>query len=148
MELILLQDVRELGKRGEVVTVKPGYARNFLLPQEKALPATAGNKAYFEQQKKKIDARHARERDAAAEIAAQIAEVQVEISKRVSEQGTLYGSVTTTEIAEVLEKKGVEVDKRRIDLGGGIKTAGEHKVTIDLHTEVVAELTVVVVPEE
>lgn len=148
MELILLEDVRELGKRGQVVRVKPGFGRNFLMPQGKALPATAGNRAYFEQQRKKIDARHTREREAAAEIAAQIGALKLTIKKRVSEKDTLYGSVSVMEIAAALAKKGFEVDKRRIDVGAGIKTAGEHKVTVDLHTEVLAEVTVEVVPEE
>ncbi len=150
MEIILLEDVRRLGKRGAVVRVKPGYARNFLLPRGAALEATRANRAYFEQQKKKIDARHAKKRDAAAEIAAAIAALKISIPKRVGEKDTLYGSVTSAEIAEAMERKGVTVDKRRIDLGEshGLKTLGEHTVTIDLHPEVTAELMVEVVPEE
>ncbi len=150
MDIILLQDVRQLGKRGEVVNVKAGYARNFLLPQGFALEKTPGNIAYFEQQRKKIDARHQRERTEAAEIAAEIAALKISIAKRVGESETLYGSVTVAEIAERLERKGVTVDKRRIDLGGvpGLKTLGDHTVTIDLHPEVMAELVVSVVPEE
>lgn len=150
MEIILLEDVRHLGQRGEIVRVKPGFARNYLLPRGSALEATKGNKAYFEQQRKKIDARHAKARNEAAEIAAAIAELNVKVAKRVGEKETLYGSVTTAEIASLLEAKGVTVDKRRIDLGGvtGLKTLGEHKVGIDLHPEVVAELLVTVVPEE
>ena len=150
MEIILLEDVRRLGQRGEIVRVKPGYARNYLLPRGSALEATRGNKAYFEQQRKKIDTRHAKKRAEAAEIAAAIAEVNVKIAKRVGEKETLYGSVTSAEIAEELARKGVTVDKRRIDLGGvaGLKTLGEHKVAIDLHPEVVAELAVTVVAEE
>lgn len=149
MQVILLQDMRQLGRRGDVVRVKPGYARNFLLPQGVALENTRANVAYFEQQKKKIDAVHAKERDEAMAIAAAIAELKVSIAKRVGETETLYGSVTAADVAEVLEKKGVTVDKRKIDLGvahgHGIKTLGEHKVTIDLHPEVIAELTVSVV---
>ena len=150
MEIILLEDVRRLGQRGDIVKVKPGYARNYLLPRGSALEATKGNKAYFEQQRKKIDARHAKKRGEAAEVAAAIAELNVKIAKRVGEKETLYGSVTTAEIAEQLARKGVTVDKRRIDLGGvtGLKTLGEHKVAVDLHPEVVAELVVTVVPEE
>jgi large subunit ribosomal protein L9 len=150
VEIILLEDVRRLGKRGAVVNVKPGYARNFLLPRGAALEATRANLAYFAQQKKKIDARHAKKRDAAAEIAAAIAGIQVSVAKRVGESETLYGSVTNAEIAEALARKGVTVDKRRIDLGEahGLKTLGEHTVTIDLHPEVTAELVVSVVPEE
>jgi len=150
MDIILLQDVRRLGKRGEVVKVKSGYARNYLLPQGFALEQTPGNLAYFEQQRKKIDARHQRERAEAAEIAAEIAALRISIAKRVGEKETLYGSVTVAEIAERLERKGITVDKRRIDLGGvpGLKTLGEHTVSIDLHPEVIAELVVSVVPEE
>ena len=150
MEIILLEDVRRLGQRGEVVNVKPGYARNYLLPRGSALVANKANLAYFEQQRKKIDARHTRERDAAAEIAAAIAALKISIAKRVGESETLYGSVTSAEVAEQLDRKGVTVDKRRIDLGTahGIKILGDHTVTIDLHPEVTAELVVSVVPSE
>lgn len=150
MEVILLQDTRQLGRRGEVVKVKPGYARNYLLPQGIALVKNRANLAFFEQQKKKIDAVHAKERDEAAAIAAQLAGLKVTIQKRVGESETLYGSVTVAEVAEELHRKGVELDKRKIDLGvaHGIKTLGDHTATIDLHPEVVAEVTVSVVPNE
>ena len=150
MEIILLEDVRHLGQRGEIVKVKPGFARNYLLPRGSALAATKGNRAFFDQQRKKIDARHTKARNEAAEIAAMIADLKIKIPKRVGEKETLYGSVTTAEIAGLLEAKGITVDKRRIDLGGvtGLKSLGEHKVGIDLHPEVVAELVVTVVPEE
>ncbi len=150
MEIILLEDVRRLGKRGEVVNVKPGFARNFLLPRGAALEANRANMAFFEQQRKKIDARHAKKRDAAAEVAAAIAAIKISIAKRVGEKETLYGSVTSAEVAEAMERKGVTIDKRRIDLGEGhgLKTLGEHTVTIDLHPEVTAEIVVSVVPEE
>ena len=147
MEIILLQDMRNLGERGEVVRVKPGYARNYLIPQGIALLATKGNRAYFDQQRKKIDARHAQERDAALAIAEQLNGLIVEVAKRVGERETLYGSVTTSDIAELLAAKGVTVDRRRIDLGGpvALKTLGEHTVSIDLHPEVTSEVTVSVV---
>lgn len=150
MEVILLQDMRLLGRRGEVVRVKPGYARNYLLPQGIALTKTRANLAFFEQQRKKIDAVHAKERDEAAEIAAQLASIKVTIAKRVGDSETLYGSVTAAEVAEVLARKGVTVDKRKIDLGvtHGLKTLGDHTVSIDLHPEVVAEVTVSVVAAE
>ncbi len=150
MEIILLEDVRRLGQRGDVVKVKPGYARNYLLPKGTALEATRANRAFFDQQRKKIDARHSKRRDEAAEVAAAIASVSVKIAKRVGEKETLYGSVTAADIAEVLERKGVTVNKRRIDLGGatGLKSLGDHTVTTDLHPEVVAELVVSVVAEE
>ena len=148
MEVILLKDDRHLGRRGEIKKVKPGYGRNFLIPQGWALEATPGNIKYFEQQRAKIDARHAREREEAAEIAAQLAGVKLTIAKRVGESGTLYGSVTATEVGDLLEAKGITVNRRRIDLEGGIKTVGDHQVRIDLHAEVIAELTITVVPEE
>ncbi len=148
MQVILLSDQRNLGRRGEVVKVKAGYGRNFLLPQGLALEATPANLKYFAEQRKKIDLKHTKERDAAAEVAAQLASIRLTIPKKVGETQTLYGSVTATEIAEALAEKGVEVDKRRLDLGGGIKLLGDHKVTIDLHPEVLAEITVSVVAEE
>jgi large subunit ribosomal protein L9 len=148
MQVILMQDVLHAGKRGEIVKVKPGYARNYLIPKGLALEATPGNQKYFEQQRKKIDARHAKEREVAEQISAEIAGLRLRIAKRVSEAETLYGSVTAGEIEELLHAKGVTVDKRRIDLEGGIKTIGEHQVRIELHPEVVAEVTVTVEAEE
>ncbi len=148
MRVILMQDVLHTGKRGEVLDVKPGHARNFLIPQGLALPATPGNLKYFEQQRTKIDARHAREREQAGEIAAQIAGTRLTVAKRVGDSETLYGSVTATEVAELLEEKGISIDRRRIDLEGGIKTLGDHEVRIELHPEVVAEVTVTVIAEE
>ncbi|HEX9733098.1 MAG TPA: 50S ribosomal protein L9 [Thermoanaerobaculia bacterium] len=151
MEVILLQDMRQLGRRGEVVRVKPGYARNYLLPQGIALAKSRANIAFFDQQRKKIDAVHAKARDEAAAIAAHLAGLKVTIAKRVGESETLYGSVTAAEVVEALARKGVTVDKRKIDLGvaaHGLKTLGDHKVAIDLHPEVVAEVTVSVVAAE
>ncbi|MCL4839257.1 MAG: 50S ribosomal protein L9 [Thermoanaerobaculia bacterium] len=145
MKVILLSDLRHQGRRGEVVEVKPGFARNFLLPQGLAMVATPGNLKRFEQERKKIDLRHAAERAAAAEVAAQLAGIKISLAKRATESNTLYGSVTAGEIAEALEAKGIEIDRRRIDLAGGIKTLGDHVVRVDLHSEVIAELTVTVV---
>jgi large subunit ribosomal protein L9 len=148
MKVILLSDLRHRGKRGETVEVKPGFARNYLLPQGLALVANTGNQKYFEQQRKKIDQKHAAEKDAAARIAGDLAGVKITIRKRVSENQTLYGSVTAGEIAEALQAKGFEVDRRRLDLEGGIKTVGDHQVRVELHPDVVAEVTVTVEPEE
>lgn len=148
MRVILMQDVLHTGKRGEVIDVKPGHARNYLIPQGLALQASPGNLKYFEQQRTKIDATHAKEREAAGEIAAQIAGTRLTVAKRVGDSETLYGSVTATEVAELLEEKGISIDRRRIDLEGGIKTLGDHEVRIELHPEVVAEVTITVVAEE
>lgn len=150
MEIILLQDVRNLGRRGQVVKVRPGYGRNFLLPQHQALPATKGNIAYFEQQKKKIDAEHAKLHHEASEVASQLNGLTLVMAKRVGDRDTLYGSVTVADIAAALEQKGIQVDKRQLDLGGPLtlKKVGDHKVTIDLHSEVNAEITVSIVPAD
>jgi large subunit ribosomal protein L9 len=148
MKVILLSDLRHRGRRGQVVDVKTGFARNFLLPQGLALEATAGNLKVFEHERKKIEARHAAERDSAAEVAARIAGVRISLRKRATETGALYGSVTATEIAEALARHDIEIDRRQIDLSGGIKALGEHVVRIDLHSEVVAEVAVTVEAEE
>jgi large subunit ribosomal protein L9 len=148
VKVILLNDQRHLGKRGEIVDVKPGYGRNYLLPQGLALTATQGNVKLFEQQRVKIDAQHAKERSAAQEIADKMSGLRLEIPKRVGETDTLYGSVTAGDVAELLEQKGYTGDRRRIDLEGGIKTLGDHAVRVELHPEVVAEVTVAVVREE
>lgn len=147
MKVILLNDLRHSGTRGEVIDVKPGFARNYLLPRRLAAPATPGNMKWFEQQRTKIDAAHVAERDAAAELATQIEGARVKIKKRASESGTLYGSVTPAEVVEALSAEGIGVDRKHIDLAGGIKELGEHSVRIDLHAEVVAEITVEVESE-
>jgi large subunit ribosomal protein L9 len=148
VRVILLSDQRHLGRRGEVVDVKPGHGRNYLLPQGLALEASDANVKLFEHQRAKFDARHAKEREAAQEIANRMANLRLEVPKRVGETDTLYGSVTAGDIAEILEKKGFTVDRRRIDLEGGIKTLGDHQVRVELHPDVVAEVTVSVVREE
>jgi large subunit ribosomal protein L9 len=148
MRVILMHDVIHTGKRGEVVEVKPGYARNYLLPKGLALEATQGNLKVFEQRRRRIEVLHQQEREAAAQVAALLNGTRLEIAKRAGETGVLYGSVTASEIAETLEAKGIEVDRRWIDLEGGIKSLGDHTVRVDLHSEVAAEIIVTVVPEE
>ena len=148
MKVILLSDQRHLGKRGETVEVKPGFGRNYLLPQGLAMEATAANQKLFQQRHAKIEAAHAKERGAAEEIKARLDGLRLEIPKRVGEKDTLYGSVTAGDVAEALEAKGFVVDRRKIDLEGGIKTLGDHPVRVDLHPEVLAEVTVAVVREE
>lgn len=147
MKVIMLNDVRETGRRGEVVQVKPGFARNFLLPQGLAALATKGNIKWFEQQRTKIEAKLAAERKEYVEAAANIEGTTVEIAKRAGENETLYGSVTPIEIEEALSAKGVEVDRSTIDVGPGIKTLGDHDVRLDLHADVSAHITVRVIAE-
>lgn len=148
MEVILLKDRRNLGKRGDTVQVKPGFARNFLLPQGLALEASKGNMKLFEQQRARYEAEAEREMEQAQAMASSIEGTRLEIRKRASDAETLYGSVTATEIADLLEEKGIVVDRRRIDLEGGIKTIGDHHILIHLHPEVAADLVVTVLPEE
>ena len=148
MQVILMQDILHTGKRGEIIDVKPGYARNYLVPKGLALEATSANQGLFDQQRKKIEIQHRRERDEAIGAAAELNGVEVTITKRASEGDTLYGSVTAAEIGEALIHKGITIDKRWIDLEGGIKTLGEHPVRIGLHSDVVAEIKVHVVAEE
>ena len=148
MRVILLKDVRHKGKRGDIVDVKPGYARNYLLPEGIALQANDGNIKRFEQLRKKIDQQHVHAREAAESEAGAINGLVVVIKKRVDENENLYGSVTASEVAEGLEAQGVEIDRRRIDLEGGIKSVGDHPVRVELHPEVYAEFTVTVEVEE
>lgn len=148
MKVILLSDQRHLGRRGEEVTVKPGFARNFLMPRKIAVLSTHANRAWFDQQKKKIDLEHSKLRDEAAQIAATLASLRLRIAKRVGQTDTLYGSVTAGDIVTLLAEKGITVDKRRIELPHGIKTVGDHLVPIDLHPDITAEVTVSVVPAD
>jgi large subunit ribosomal protein L9 len=148
MKVILMSDLRHRGRRGQVVDVKPGYARNFLLPQGLALLASPGNIKRFEHEKKKIDARHDAALEVATAEAAKIAEVSLLLKKRAMETGTLYGSVSVADIVAALLEKGIEVDRRQVDLAGGIKSIGEHIVRIELHADVVAELAVAVAAED
>lgn len=142
MKVILMSDLRHRGRRGQVVEVKPGFARNFLLPQGLALLASPGNIKRFEHEKKKIDARHDAALEVASAAAAQIAAVKLQLKKRAMETGTLYGSVSVADIVTALHEKGIEVDRRQVDLVGGIKSVGDHIVRIELHADVVADLAV------
>ena len=147
MKVILLSDLHRVGRRGEVIAAKPGYARNYLIPQGLAVQATHGNVKWFESQKKKIDERGAKERQSATDVGARLDGTAITIRKRAGESQTLYGSVTATEVANALRELGFEVDRRRIDLEGGIKTLGDHEIRVALHPEVVAAVKVTVVAE-
>lgn len=148
MKVILLNDLHAVGRRGDVIATKPGYARNYLIPQGLAVQATDANTKWFEQQRRKIEINNKQEREEAALAAAQLDGVELVIKKRVSETETLYGSVAATEIESALEAKGFKIDRRQVDLGGGIKTVGEHDVRIVLHADVTAVVKLTVEPEE
>jgi large subunit ribosomal protein L9 len=147
MEVILRMHVDNLGKRGEIVKVADGYARNYLLPRKLALPVTEGNKKHVEQERKIVEQREAQEKGQADAIAARLADVEIVIARRVGETDQLFGSVTTSDVAEALKAKGFEVDRRKLILAEPIKTIGDHSVPLKLHREVTVPLTVKVVKE-
>ena len=147
MKLVLLEDVENLGRVGEVVSVKNGYGRNYLVPQGKALIANKANLALMGARRKIYEAAAAKQRDAAQEIAGRITAITVSVGRKVGENEALYGSVTTADVAEGLAAKGVIVDKRRVLLPEPIKKLGEYKIPIRLHAEVTAELKLSVVAE-
>ena len=142
MKVILNDDVKGLGHRGDMVTVKPGYARNFLLPKLLAFPASPGNLKRIEQEKHRYDARVAKEKDQAQKIAQSIEGLRIVLKKKAGEHDALYGSVTSSELAEALAARGITVDKRRIDLEEPIKRLGEHTVHVRLHRDVTVGITV------
>ena len=147
MKVILIEEMRGLGGRGEVVTVKDGYARNFLIPKKLAREATSGNLKSIEQEKKKWSLLADQERDQAQKAADSVKGVKVTIQKRVGDTGQLFGSVTANEIADALVAKGVQVEKRRIELDHPIKSLGVHDVEVRLHKDVTAHIQVEVVPQ-
>jgi len=146
MKVILTDEIRNLGTRGDVVTVKDGYARNYLIPKNLAREATPGNMKAIEQERKKWALLSQQEKDVAQKAANSVQGVKVTIQKRVGEHGNLFGSVTANDIADALVAKGIEVDKRRIELAHPIKTLGTHDVDVRLHREVSAHIQVEVVP--
>lgn len=147
MEVILRDHVENLGRRGEIVKVAAGYARNFLLPRKLALLATAGNKKQIERERTKFEAKEAEERKVVDAIAARLSNAEVVIARRVGDTEVLYGSVTSSDIADGLAAKGFEVDRRKLQLAEPIKKIGEYDVPLKLHRDVTAIIKVKVVPE-
>ena len=147
IEVILREDVKSLGKAGELVRVKPGYARNFLLPQGLAFEATEGNKKRIAAETRARGTRDQAERTEAERFAATLGAVTVTLSGKAGEEGKLFGSITAQDIADALAGQGHQVDRRRIELEHPIKTLGHHTVEVRLHPEVHAEVRVSVVPE-
>ena len=147
MEIILREHVDNLGRRGEIVKVADGYARNYLLPRKLALPATAGNKKHVERERKIMEGREAEEKGQAAAIATRLTAVEITIARRVGETEALYGSVTAADVADFLKAKGFEIDRRKLILPEPIKMLGVHDVPLKLHREVTVPLKVHVVRE-
>ena len=148
MEVILRDHVENLGRRGEIVRVADGYARNFLLPRKLALPATDANRKWVERERKIAEVRDSEERGAAEAIAARLSALELTITRRVGENDQLYGSVTNADIADALAKKGFELDRRKILLPDPIKALGESTVPVKLHRDVTAQVKVRVAKEE
>jgi large subunit ribosomal protein L9 len=148
MKLLLKEDVDGLGYCGDEVNVRDGYGRNYLVPQGKAIFATPKNIKQFNHQKMIVQGKVKKIVDAAKGLAEKIGKVTCTIKKKVGEQGKLYGSVTNQEIAEVLRKNGIEVDKRKIHPIEPIRALGDFLVPLKLHTDVTAEIKVSVVPEK
>ena len=147
MEVILRDHVDNLGRRGDIVKVAEGYARNFLLPRKLALAVTESNKRQIERERKVAEARDAEEKGQAEALAQRMAQIEVEIARRVGENETLYGSVTSADVAHALQTKGFDIDKRKIQLADPIKAIGESSVAVKIHRDVVAQIRVKVVPE-
>lgn len=147
IEVILREDIKTLGKAGEMVRVKPGYARNYLLPHGLAYEATEGNKKRIAAESKARNVRLQSERTDAEREAAVLSGVQLRLTGKAGEEGKLFGSITAQDIAEELGRQGHQVDRRRIELEHPIKTLGEHTVSVRLHADVHAEVRVSVVAE-
>jgi large subunit ribosomal protein L9 len=144
MNLILLERVPKLGQMGDVVKVKPGFARNYLLPQKKALRATKDNIAYFESQRKVLEAQNLERREEAEKVGAKMSNLKVVLIRQASEALQLYGSVTSRDIADGAGTGGVKIERSQVELDKPIKSLGAHKIKIHLHPEVAIEITVIV----
>jgi large subunit ribosomal protein L9 len=147
MEVILKEDVPNLGLRGEVVKVADGFGRNYLLPRKMAMQATEANKAVIEQMKASAERHSATEKAQAEALVAKLDPVVLSFTRRSGEQGQLFGSVTSADIATELAAQGFEVDRRKIQLGEPLKSLGDYKVAIRLHRDVTARVTVKVLGE-
>jgi large subunit ribosomal protein L9 len=148
MDVILLERVERLGQIGDVVKVKPGFARNFLLPKKKALRATEENKKRFEAQRAQIEANNLKRRQEAEKVSDKVDGLKVVIIRQASETGILFGSVSTRDIAEGVTKAGFTIDRAQVKLDKPIKTLGLHEVRVALHPEVIVKVTANVAKSE
>ena len=148
MEVILREHVDNLGRRGDVVKVAGGYARNYLLPRKLALAVTEANKRQIERERKIAEVREAKEKTDAEAFAARLTQVDIEIARRVGENQTLYGSVTSADIAHALQAKGFEIDKKKIHLPDPLKALGEVHVPVKVYRDVTAQVRVKVIAEQ
>lgn len=144
MEVILLERIEKLGQMGDVVKVKPGFARNFLLPQKKALRANKGNLAFFEQQRVQLEALNLKRRDEAQGVAVKMDGLSVLMVRQAGEGGQLYGSVSGRDVADAIKASGYTVERRQVNLDSPIKTLGSYPVRVSLHPEVLVTVTITV----
>jgi large subunit ribosomal protein L9 len=147
MRIILEEDVEKLGRRGQVVEVADGYARNYLLPRRLAVPATASNLKQLEQLRGSLARREATEKETAKKLAELLGQVSVTLQRKAGENDQLFGSVTSADIAEALAAQGYEIDKRKIQLDDPIKLIGEYQVAVKLHHDISATVKVIVTRE-
>lgn len=147
MEIILTKDIAGLGFKNDTVTVKPGYGRNYLIPQGDAMVANTSNKKMVAENIKQAEHKAEKLKTAANEIAGKINGVTLEVKAKIGDSGKIFGAVTTLQLSDALKAKGVEVDRRKIAIVGAVKEAGSYTAKIDLHKEVKAELTFEVVGE-
>ncbi|HYP09032.1 MAG TPA: 50S ribosomal protein L9 [Bryobacteraceae bacterium] len=148
MEVILREDIEKLGHRGEIVKVASGYARNFLLPKKLAVQASAANKKIVEQERDAYLRREAKAKGEAEDLGRMLAALTITITQRAGEEGHLFGSVTSKDIADALERQNFTIERRKIQLEDPIKNVGEYKVPVRLHRDVTAEVTVNVQAEQ
>ena len=142
MQVILLQRVENLGQMGDVVTVRPGYARNFLLPRQKALRATKDNVAHFDAQKKELEAQNLKRREEAEQVAKKMDGLKIALIRQASEAGHLYGSVSARDIADGVTEKGFKIDRNQVNMDRAYKTLGLFPIKVALHPEVTVEVTI------
>ena len=148
MEVILREHIDNLGRRGDVVKVAPGYARNFLLPRKLALAVTEANKKQIERERKAGEVKDAQERTEADAYGQRLEALEIEIARRIGENNVMYGSVTSADVATALAAKGFTVDRRKIQLPDPIKAVGDVQVPVKVHRDVTAQVKVKVVPEQ
>ncbi len=147
MEVILREDIEKLGHRGDVVKVAPGFARNFLIPRRMAVQASEANKKIVAQERDAWLRKEAKLKGEAEDLAKMLSAVTLTISQRAGEEGHLFGSVTSKDVAEALEKQNYQIDRKKIVLDENIRQTGEYKIPVRLHREVTAEVTLNVVAE-
>jgi len=147
VKLILVKDVDNLGLAGQVLTVAPGYARNFLLPTGAALPASEANLKMLARKRAEYETRAKAEKDQAQDLKGRLAEVRLVFHRKAGEKGKLYGAVTALDLSEALQAQGFDLERRRLRLGEPFKALGDYEVPVRLHPEVTASLKISVLPE-